>query len=435
MKRAATRYTDVVILIGALLFPFCVYAYVQPLLSLSSALLTSELLQMGCLLIICAVCRSTPIFLNPHHAIDVSILAIITAVLLKGPCAAVVTYVMSSLVTVDYDPSSGDRHHLYNIPIRKSAFNNANLIISILFPGMLLGLMGHVPGDVRLPWVLVPMLVFTFTSFALNSLILLTMFILNGSIQLRDATKIMKSLVPNVLAAMPLGLLICFVFQQEGGSWVALIALLPLMLARYAWKLYLDAQQQQYKLVSAFTAAMEAKDKYTEGHSHRVSRYANLIACNMDLRPALIETIDMAATLHDIGKIGVPDAILLKPSRLTEAEFTAIKRHPRIGVAIVKQVALPDAVTDIILHHHERCDGSGYPDGLTGDQLSIGAKILSVADAFDAMTSERPYRKAMPLSEAMSQLVQGRGAQFDAQVVDCVVSLAGKSAFLEVMKT
>lgn len=432
MKRAATRYIDAVILIGILLLPYCVYRYALQLTPLSGDALRTEWLQMGCLLVICSVCRSTPVYISTHHALDVSILAIITAVLLKGPYAATLTYVASSFLTFEFDMASGQHINIYNTPWRKGAFNNANLMISILLPGLCLRLIGHTPGDIGLPWVLMPMLLFTALSFLLNSGILLAMFALNGDIQPREALGIMRSVVPNVLAAMPLGLLTCFVFKQEGGYWVALITLLPLMLARYAWKLYLDAQKQQYQLIQAFATAMEARDQYTEGHSRRVSRYAAMIARHMLLRPSMVETITMAASLHDIGKIGVPDAILLKPGRLTAEEFKALKSHPSVGANIVRQVGFPRAVIDIIEHHHERVDGQGYPDELDINQLSIGSQILSVADAFDAMTSERPYRKAMRVAEAVEQLKKGRGTQFSAEVVDCMVALADSDEAREV---
>ncbi|MEG1843838.1 MAG: HD-GYP domain-containing protein, partial [Clostridia bacterium] len=415
----ANRYIHAIIVLGALLLPYCLYRVIG---DLNAANLATELLQMGCLVAICAVCRSLPIYITPHHAIDVSILAIITAVLLRGPYQAVIVYLLSSLCSVDLETGGEKKAHLYNTPIKKSAFNNANLLLSILIPGLLIQACGHVAGDVHLPWVLVPMVLFTVTSFLMNSAILFGMFYLNGDITGQDAREAVKGLIPNVIAAMPMGLLTCYVFTQEGGYWVALIMLLPLMLARHAWKLYLDSQNQHLSLIQAFVATVEAKDKYTEGHSRRVSKYAEMIAAQMGLSPSEIQDIRVAALLHDIGKIGVPDAVLLKPEKLTDEEYARIKEHPKTGVRILGQVQFPAQVMDMIGHHHERVDGKGYPDGLAGEELSIGARIMAVADAYDAMTSERPYRKGMAHSLAVAQLLAGKGTQFDPDVVEALLA-------------
>ena len=391
---------------------------------------------MVCLLIMCAVCRSTPIYLHKRQAIDLSIVASLTAVLLHGPYVAVIIYALSSFFMIEIDPDSGKRLTIYNTPITKTLFNLSNLVISIFIPGFMLRFMGFVPGAISIPWLLLAMCVFTLLSYALNCTLLSIIFLLNGEITAHDAWMYSVSMLPNVLFAMPLGLFGCIVLIQDGGFWVAPILLSPLMLARQSLNLYRQSKNQHYTLIKAFISAVEAKDKYTEGHSRRVARYARLIAQTMRLRAATVETIGIAALLHDIGKLAIPDAILCKPGILTADEYLFIQKHPVIGVGIVDQVGLSPEITEIILNHHERYDGFGYPNRLSGVDLSIGAQILAVADAFDAMTSARPYREAMPVQQAAMQLKQERGKQFNPEIVDYFLPLITSSAVLkEVLRT
>ncbi|MEF9895958.1 MAG: HD domain-containing protein, partial [Clostridia bacterium] len=365
MTKAANRYIHAIIVLGALLLPYCLYRVIG---DLNAANLATELLQMGCLVAICAVCRSLPIYITPHHAIDVSILAIITAVLLRGPYQAVIVYLLSSLCSVDLETGGEKKAHLYNTPIKKSAFNNANLLLSILIPGLLIQACGHVAGDVHLPWVLVPMVLFTVTSFLMNSAILFGMFYLNGDITGQDAREAVKGLIPNVIAAMPMGLLTCYVFTQEGGYWVALIMLLPLMLARHAWKLYLDSQNQHLSLIQAFVATVEAKDKYTEGHSRRVSKYAEMIAAQMGLSPSEIQDIRVAALLHDIGR-----AAEMRDPSLCHARVGSQMAHEFL-LARGDQADVAQRVADCIRTHR-------YKNGVPPQ--SPEARILFDADKLD----------------------------------------------------
>lgn len=188
-------------------------------------------------------------------------------------------------------------------------------------------------------------------------------------------------------------------------------------------RLYDLSKRNFIKTVNALIAAIEAKDKYTEGHSHRVSKYAVILAEKMGLSKEQIDEVRVAGILHDIGKIGVPDAILSKPQRLTLEEYEQIKKHPTISNKILEPVGLTDGTMKAITHHHERWDGTGYPFGITNDQLSIEAQIISVADALDAMTSDRAYRKAMTEEDAVKEIVKGRDTQFSPRVVDALSEL------------
>jgi HD-GYP domain-containing protein (c-di-GMP phosphodiesterase class II) len=170
--------------------------------------------------------------------------------------------------------------------------------------------------------------------------------------------------------------------------------------------------------IRALASAIDAKDPYTCGHSQRVAQYSLVCGLVLSLNAERMHTLETAAILHDVGKIGIDDAILRKPRRLTAAELAMVKDHPVIGAAIVHDVGALSGAVQFILHHHESYDGSGYPHGLSGESIPLGARIIAVADAFDSMTTERPYRKAMTINEAMSELLRCRGTQFCPEALD-----------------
>ncbi|NLK21211.1 MAG: HD domain-containing protein [Epulopiscium sp.] len=183
-------------------------------------------------------------------------------------------------------------------------------------------------------------------------------------------------------------------------------------------KLYDDINKMFFDTVKVLANAIEVKDMYTKGHIDRVTDYSVAIAKKMNFEKKQLEKIKIAAALHDIGKIGVPDEILNKPAKLSEDEFNVIKLHPLKGYEIIKDIP---ALKDISVHvkqHHERIDGKGYPEGLKKEEISLEAKIISVADAFDAMTSDRPYRKGMNFKKAADILSNNKGSQFDEYVVN-----------------
>ena len=181
----------------------------------------------------------------------------------------------------------------------------------------------------------------------------------------------------------------------------------------------LDNQEQLlFGVVRALVNALDAKDSYTCGHSDRVAEFARLIAETMGLSAMECERIHMTGLLHDIGKVGIPDRVLSKPGPLTEAEMDLIRQHPVTGYEILSHLSSFDYVLPGVLHHHESLDGSGYPHGLCGDDIPQMARILAVADAWDAMTSSRPYRAGMPSDKAASILRDGSGSQWDPECVD-----------------
>ncbi len=189
--------------------------------------------------------------------------------------------------------------------------------------------------------------------------------------------------------------------------------------------------------------ALEAKDKYTHGHSERVTEIAVAVAREMAAPKYMVEKVKLAGLLHDVGKIGISELILNKPGKLTDEEFELVKAHCEVGERILSPIVEDKEILEMVRHHHERFDGKGYPDGLSGEQMTQGASIiavaeaytnmlsqgamaLAVADAYDAMTSDRPYRPAMPPEAAVSELVRGKGKQFAPVIVDTFMSLINK---------
>lgn len=191
-------------------------------------------------------------------------------------------------------------------------------------------------------------------------------------------------------------------------------------------KLYKDLEGTFLGTISALAAAVDAKDPYTFGHSNEVTEYAVAIAKEMGLSHSKIETIRIAATLHDIGKIGIDGSILNKPGKLTADERLVINRHPTIAVNILESLDFLQDTVPLILFHHERIDGKGYPSGIGGDAIPLGARIIAVVDSFNAMVSDRPYRKAMELEVAIKELKDNAGTQFDPDVVDAFLKVLAK---------
>ena len=183
-------------------------------------------------------------------------------------------------------------------------------------------------------------------------------------------------------------------------------------------RLHERTEQQYFSMISTLASAIEARDRYTADHAARLARCAVLIGEEMGVESGYLHTIATAGLLHDIGKIGIPDHILLKQGKLTEEEYDVIKTHPDIGVNILNKMADMESVKLLVKYHHEQFSGGGYPSGLAGDDIPLGARIIALADAFEAMTSARPYRQPMSLECALKEIKEGAGTQFDPDVVN-----------------
>jgi response regulator RpfG family c-di-GMP phosphodiesterase len=183
-------------------------------------------------------------------------------------------------------------------------------------------------------------------------------------------------------------------------------------------RVYTELERSYLQTIEALAAALDARDSATEGHCQRVTGCTLIIGEHLGIQGAEMTALHYGAALHDIGKIGIPDAILLKPGRLTEDEWALMRQHPELGEKIIAGIQFLRSAIPVVLHHHERWDGEGYPGRLKGEEIPLGARIFMVSDAFDAMISNRPYRRGMPYDQALREIRHHSGKQFDPAVVE-----------------
>lgn len=175
--------------------------------------------------------------------------------------------------------------------------------------------------------------------------------------------------------------------------------------------------------IKAISGAVDARDPYTAGHSSRVTKISIAIGRELSLSNEELIVLEYATLFHDIGKIGISDTILNKPEKLTQDEYDLMKKHPIIGIRILKGIEFLEESLPIIRHHHERVDGKGYPDGLQNSDIPLGARILAIADSYDAMTTDRPYRKGVSKKDAINEIIKNKGSQFDSELVDAFLKI------------
>jgi putative nucleotidyltransferase with HDIG domain len=220
------------------------------------------------------------------------------------------------------------------------------------------------------------------------------------------------------------------VTYQVAGRWGLVLFAIPFVVARHSFRLYVEIRSDLKDFVRAFSEVLEEVDPYTRHHSARVSQYAVRLARELGLAERDVEEVEYAALVHDLGKIGPQHQhILQKPGTLSHEEQRTLRAHPAAGAEIVRKVRALRRPAEIVRAHHERPDGQGYPFGLQSEDVPMGARILNVADAFDAMTSDRPYRRALSVRAALDELRRGAGTQFDAQVVATLLRMYEQGRF------
>ena len=381
------------------------------------------------LLFLSWICCCLPLYIRDDCTVDLSFISILASTLLLGPETAVLISAISFPFVVVSTPDGKGYQHIFNTSPLKTFFNIGDHALSYWVGGMFYHLAGGVPGDISLPGVLLPALLFILVAMFTNSVVMLLFYMLEYRTPFYPTIfQMFLGLLPSIACASPIGYFLSMLMTMKAGIWLAMLFMLPLLLARYSFKLYLSFQRQQHSMVEALTAALEAKDTYTKGHSGRVSAYACRIAQEMKLPAKRIERLRTGALFHDLGKIGIPDSILQKPGPLTPEERTVIQTHPLLGVGILENM---DAYKDILIFvrsHHEHYDGSGYPDGTAGDVLPLEVYILGAADAYDAITSARPYCKARTPRDAGRILREEAGKQFHPQVAMVTADLAESGA-------
>jgi putative nucleotidyltransferase with HDIG domain len=312
-------------------------------------------------------------------------------------------------------------------PVRKVVFNLALFPLTTILAGYVYIALGGRPGSLTLPADILPIFGCGFGYFLINTAAISVVIALS---QKASAWRVWQVnflwTVFHLLAFLPLGSIIALLYFQTK-LWGVMLFFLPLLLARYSFQLYTDMRRDLVEFVKALTAVIDEIDPYTRHHSLRVAQYSVNIAREMGLPEREVETIECAALMHDLGKISSRHRqILAKPTQLSSEERRLIVAHPAAGADIVGKVRSLRRAAQIVRAHHERPDGNGYPFGLKAHDVPVGARILNVADAFDAMTSDRPYRAALTVEQALSELSRFAGTQFDESVVGSLYRLYAK---------
>lgn len=284
--------------------------------------------------------------------------------------------------------------------------------------------LGGTLADVRFPEHALPLVGACATYFVVNSgCVSLVIGLSAGPSPWRVWQRNFQQGILHHLSFVALGALAAVVWYSAGPWGTALFAV-PFLVSRYSFRVHLELRSDLKEFVRALTEVLEEVDPYTRHHSVRVSQYAVRLARGLKRPESEVDEIEYAALVHDLGKIGPQHQyILQKPGSLSHEEQRTLRAHPAAGAEIVAKVRALRRASEIVLSHHERPDGLGYPFGLRSIDVPIGARILNVADAFDAMTSDRPYRRALPMDAALRELERGAGTQFDASVVKCLLAL------------
>jgi len=324
----------------------------------------------------------------------------------------------------------GKLFHILNMPLYKTLFNGANIALSTGLAGICYEALGGVPGQLQLTDIF-PLVGSIVVYILVNAIIMsILMTILSGE----NLPKLLYTnliwVVRDYFALAPISIIMALAYINYGMLGV-LLFLGPLFLARYSFKLYIDMRNMYFDTVKALCRAVEAKDPYTQGHSQRVSELAYQLGKRMKLSRRALENLRFSGMLHDIGKIGIDENILNKPGKLTNDEYDKIKLHPAIGSKIIKEIDFLRESADIVLYHHEHYDGSGYPAGRKEEEIPVESSILCVVDVFDALTSDRPYRKAMTEEEAIEVIRRESGTLFNPRVANEFIKMMGYQTEVE----
>jgi HD superfamily phosphohydrolase YqeK len=396
--------------------PLAAWAYVCGVVALAAGLIgTSSFAdldwsKLAVLALLFLVCDSAPARLNIRRArVSLGFAASLASVVLLGPVGAALLG-LCALVT-------GQR---FFAP-EKRLFNGAQFALSGYIAGTVFTFLD---GDRFHPeqarWVenVIGPFLGALVAFVLVNLTLMAgVLLLSRQAAPRELLRELGQVAVGCLGYGMVGLLIAGLWPRVGPL-AAVLVLLPLFIARWAMDQAYAQQQAHAATLAALCQAVETKDFYTRGHSERVSRGSVMIAQEIGMRADRVEAIRYAGMLHDVGKLGVPTKVLQKAGSLTEEDFAAIQLHPMRGLEIVREIGFLDEALAGIMHHHEKMNGRGYPMGLAGDEIPEFARVISVADAFDSMTSNRSYRAARTKEEAVEELRRGMGDHFDPAMVE-----------------
>jgi len=305
-------------------------------------------------------------------------------------------------------------------PLVKIVHNTAKEVVAVGVAGWIYGGLGGVPSLTQFSLAIVPFAAAVSAYFLINVGAPATAIALSSGVRFSESWRklVGGSLLFDFMAS-PLALLLAFLYTKAQ-LWGVIVVTVPLFLIRHVYAVNLQIEQVNRDLLELMVKAIEARDPYTSGHSLRVSKIAGALAREIGLQSKLVEQVETAALLHDVGKIHEEYALILrKGGPLSEQEKAVIKTHPIRSFELVRTISGFRGGVDLaVRHHHENFDGSGYPDGLAGKAIPIGARIIMIADTADAMTTDRPYRAAMTFETLVAELSEYSSTQFDAELVE-----------------
>ena len=324
---------------------------------------------------------------------------------------------------------NGSYRHVFNTPFYGTMSNNCSLIILIVIGNLFYKLLGgSMPITINsFSKQIIPLFGFCISFYIFNIFIISVLYsIMANKNFLYCFISNIKLVFLNIIIMAPFGIILAFIYWKFSYFGV-LFFIFPILLARYTFSLYITAKEKYIETIDVLMHAMEARDKYTQGHTKRVAELSREIAKELKYNQWKIDDIYMAGLLHDVGKIGIDDAILNKPGKLTDEEYSQIKNHPEIGYSILNGLRDTEKINFIVRHHHERYDGKGYPFGKKPEELILDVFIIQLADSVDAMETDRPYRKALTLDKIIEEVKLNKGTQFHPEVVEAYLRHIEKS--------
>lgn len=338
-------------------------------------------------------------------------------ILVYGPVAAMIVTVFGALIGEIVEGKT----RWYKI-----VFNIAQYALSAGVAGMVYQGLGGIVGAVDLSNYIIPAVICAIIYYLINLNLFMIVISLAEEVSILSVwKKRLRGIIVTYIALTPIGFVMAMVYVSIG-IWGIILFFFPLILARRSFELYTKMRKIYLDTIRALATAIDAKDPYTKGHSERVAKMALALAQELYLPEREIEKIEYTALLHDIGKIGVDERILGKDDGLTDEEFKKIKEHTITGAKIIEPIDFLKDSYKSIYHHHERYDGDGYPNGIKEKDIPLSARIITVADAYDAMGSDRPYRKKLSQDKIMKELTEQSGKQFDPEVVKALISILGR---------
>jgi len=357
--------------------------------------------------------------------ISSSIAIYLSSLFILGPDLAIAVVSLSIFVSellLRWEPRRGG-WNAFIVPI---TFNVSQLVVTVAIAGLLLRVFGYDSLLLTRPWEFALAIGAFFTYFVVNiTFVMAIISLTEGQPFWHSVFRGVRQFFVQYLVLCASALLLTVLYSISLGH--MFLALFPLTLVHISFRGYMKLQTEARKTFEKISELLDARDHYTAVHSSEVADLAVRIGREMGLPPGEVERLEIAAKVHDIGKVAIPDSILLKPGPLSDEEWRVMKTHPEISAELIEGLEIYSSVADAVRHEHERWDGSGYPDGLKGEEIPLLARVIAAADIYNALTTDRPYRKRFTDEEAIEMIREMRGKDIDPSVADALLRvLQGK---------